>query len=309
MLFLIKMESKHIRFFVERILELRFTTEWNQSKIEKLTGLEILGVYGVGTFGLVLKAKRENKTVAIKLTAYEPNAIKEFEIQKLFAKYRMSPILYDYQVYTETVGSRKVEWVQAVMDPIQSTLFENIVKSPDKAKQLSEAVECLVKKKYLLGIIHGDMHANNVVILNDGKTLGFIDFGLAREQKNPSEQLLDGITLLGSLKNTYDIFDPQSKVPVMKPGIPSKYLGFYELVLGIFNFYEKMFSIILDWSKFRLHPSHAYVYFEAKSKMLHSYTKAASFPQSKNWGKLVNVCMDQEIRKVFPDIRPPKIVD
>lgn len=309
------MEEKHIKFFVSNILGTPYTREWDITRVERLIirqpDLQIKGVYGVGSFGLVLKVKdvKTRKYLAIKLTSFVPDGVKEFEIQVLFAKYGMSPILHDYQVYSETIGSKNVKWIQAIMDPIQSTIHESVIKFPERANQFSESIECLVKKKYLLGFIHGDMHTNNVVVLNDGKTLGFIDFGLARKQQNPSEQLLDGITLMGSLKNTYSIFEKQKKIPELKSGVPSKYFGVYELVLGIFNFYEKMFSIIIDWSKIQIHPSHAYVYFHSRGIMLHSYIGADKFPQDEKWGLLIAVCKNKEINKVFPDLVPPKIVD
>jgi len=314
------MNKESIDFFVESVLgkkNISITNTEIQHILFPDKDYTIKGVYGRGSYGLVLKVEnKKSEKFALKLLRSEPGAIHEFRIQKDFAEYNMSPQIIDFKNREFELHKTKLKWVQALMEPIDSTIYGWLVEKKHlelNSIELLEGLKCLFKKKYLLKYnkpyLHGDMHIQNVVVLKDGKTLGFIDFGLT-SRAQPMYQILDFITLLTSLKSMLDIFDPNSIYPkLLKKIKTSRFDSYIDLCQKLFLFCEEMYSIHLDWRKFVIHPSRALVYFEKKGLILHGYKDAQYFPQSiEEWGELKGLPSPAEIKKVFKTIELPKIV-
>jgi len=291
---LIKMLTQQdINFFIHTILRLPRNIEVSYTEMNNLIfpkrKYKIVGVYGSGTFGLILKIKSNSdyRTYALKLVRATANALKEFDIQNKFAQYNMAPQLYLSDITEAKFREYNVMFVRAVMDPIRNTVFQYL-RSGNSPRKLFYAFECLIKKKFLLDYpfpyLHSDTHVNNIVILKDGKTLGFIDFGLAHHK--PAElQILDCIPLIASCKLTL----PRT---VGEP-----------LTEFLIRFYERMFHVPLVYSNFMEHPSGegGYAYF-VNGVYLHSY----DWQPTQKRQRLIK---PSELKRVFPTMKLPKVVD
>ncbi len=282
--------QQDINFFIHIILQLPRNMEISYTEMNSLIfpkkRYRIVGVYGSGTFGLILKIKSNSdyRTYALKLTRANANALKEFDIQTRFAEYNMAPQLYLYDVTESRLRGYNVMFVRAVMDPIRNTVYQYL-RTGNSPRKLFDAFECLIKKKYLLDYpypyLHSDMHINNIVILKDGKTLGFIDFGLTH--RKPAElQLLDCIPLIASCRLTL----PMEAEPLAK---------------FLIRFYDRMFKVKLELDRFMEHPGGGYAYF-IDGVYLHSYDW---MPTSKR-NRLI---APSELKRLFPKLKLPKVVD
>ena len=287
--------QRDVNFFVAQILKLdpdriRLRVDDFQQLIFPFTDFEILGVFGVGAYGMVLATRflQTGDVYATKLMRYEKDSEKEFVIQHLFSQYDMAPKLFHQEVVDTKYG---IKIYKVIMERITSTVANYLQENNDPRK-LFFAFECLIKKKFLLEqpfpYLHGDMHIGNIAILKDGKTLGFIDFGLSRK-KTQLEQFLDCIPLIGGLK-----FMPNNK------GEP--------LAKFLMKFYERMFKVTLSYNDFVKLPVGGYTYViqrkEGLPLFLHSYSL-------KNTGlKYVKKTVDdKDIKEGFSSIEIPAIMN
>lgn len=188
------------------------------------------GVYGFGSNGVVYKVLDDEKqNWALKLSLGD----EEFKIQKDFEKYNMAPKLKKYG----KIDNYKVFY--GIMEPIYKTLTQYLSGDNVKISVVFNALKCLIKKKYLAyyprPYIHGDMGLDNIVILNDRKTLGFIDFGFSSREV-PAFQLLDMISLVSSIK----LFNQRQNIKRRQKGISEKE---DKLSPFIIKFYDFLFSL------------------------------------------------------------------
>lgn len=280
------LKKDEINFFIVRVLNLPNTLQISINDLNALIfpkkRYRIDGVYGYGEYGLILRVKSnfDNETYAIKLAKASAYSLKEFDIQKTFANYNMAPKLYLYDITEGTIKGFNVVFTRAVMDPITTTLFQYL-RSGKSRKKLFYPIECLMKKKYLLGLpnpyLHGDMHCNNIVILKDGRTLGLIDFAWTT-RKAPMLQILDCIPLITSCLNV-----PNTR----------------DLCLYMIEMYKRMFNIKLDIKNFTTLQGGGYAY-NRDGYLLHSYDWTAT----KNRSSLPTVSI---IKQLFPMIKVPKV--
>lgn len=293
------MSQKDLKYFVERILQLNpIHTTITQEEIEELIfpkrNMRIVNTYGKGEFGLVLKIQNINnpsQIFALRLSKFvkdKERSLYEYRIQKRFATYQMAPDVFQYDVLEFFWRNTTFLIVRAMMEPIQTTLNQYIA-SNKNIKQLYKPFECLLKKKFLLNYpspyLHGDMHIDNIVILKDGKTLGFIDFGWTI--KSPYElQILDCIPLITSLKLIF----PETK---------------NTLINHLISFYDTFFNVKLKYENFTTHPLGGYAY-KIRNHYMHSY----------NWGlrkegaiTYYGLPSENFLKEIFPTIKTPEITD
>jgi hypothetical protein len=283
-----------INFFIKTVLglnpnEFSLTVDEFSHLIFPLGLFKIIGVYGKGQNGLVLQiASNLDQVYAMKLSrirSTEDRTLNEYNIQKHFAEYNMAPTLHKLDVFKTTVKGVRIGFVRAIMDPIYMTMFRYIREGHDP-QQLFEPLMCLLKKKYLLRYpkpyLHSDMHIENIVILQDQKTLGFIDFGYTIA-KAAELQILDCIPLIGFLKQS---------------NTSSALLNFSV------KFYERMFKIKINLDKFIILPQGGYGYQLNTGKILHSYNWIPDPTLNRNpLGTL------DEIRIAFPTFEAPIVTD
>lgn len=285
--------STEINFFIDTVLGLNRQTfsltvdEFNDlvfpSKLFRM-----VGVYGKGKNGLVLQIKsaENGETYALKLTrlkSTDERTLAEYKIQQDFAKYKMAPEIHKINIYRSTVKGVEIGFVRAIMDPIHKTIYQYLKEHNDPTK-LFEPMMCLIKKKYILKYphpyLHSDLHIDNVVILNDKKTLGFIDFGMT-VRKPAKFQILDCIPLITFLEG-----DRMQNLPEGK-----------KLSQFLIGFYNKMFNVKMVASGFTRHPGGGYAYVSG-NYMLHSYDWAP--------GGLRNAFpKETELRLAFPTFKAP----
>lgn len=264
---------------------------------------QIIGWYGKGESGIILQVEsiEDSKLYALKVVGMrkfetDAQALREFEIQKRFAEYNMAPNIYVMDVRRSTIRNTPVQFVRVLMDPIDRTLLQCIRDQPPvERKKVLKALLCLVRKKFLLAypypFLHSDMHFNNIVLLQDQKTLGFIDFGLT-VRKPALCQLLDVIPLVTSLKMQAQILTNRFQRDAC--------LSFARDVIRL---YDKFFKIQLDFDRFEAHPTAAYRYVSEDGTVLHSYDWAPDARLQRT-----PPSTEEDIRRVFPGIEPPKII-
>lgn len=204
-----RLHPSDLVWFQEQILRIPRPSNTAPVRLSELEILvspwRIVGVYGRGVQGIVFGAVSpadSQRAYAMKVIAEQRDPKREFQIQAEFAAYQMSPQIHEIQVreFTHPEGNRR--FVYAIMDPIARTLSEYLTDVQTPPKPLLRAFDCLLQKKFLLQhpapFLHGDMHVSNLVFLEDGKTMGIIDFGNTQNQP-ASLQVLDAIPLIGSL--------------------------------------------------------------------------------------------------------------
>ena len=168
----------------------------------------IIGVYGQGEYGMVFKVLCEDRETvyAVKIAKATVTFQKALPtIHLLAAKYHAAPKLF--ALYESTLTATDIfpiktgKYFITVMDPISGVLSDVLRKPISNAElnELFQAFECLLGKKYLLELVHGDMHYGNVAVLGDEKTLGFIDFDLSTTDFVKEFNFLDVIPLVTSL--------------------------------------------------------------------------------------------------------------
>lgn len=286
--------SNEINFFIQTVLclnpqDFTLTVDELNQLIFPLNLFKMVGVYGKGQNGLVLQiiSTHTHQTYAMKLSRIRSNeerTLSEYNIQREFAEYNMAPTLHKLDVYKLTVKGVRVGFVRAIMDPIYMTVYKYL-REGHNPEQLFEPMMCLLKKKYLLAYpnpyLHSDMHIENIVVLKDQKTLGFIDFGYT--MKKPAElQVLDCIPLIGFLKTSR---------------ISSSLLNF------VVKFYERMFRIKINVEKFGAHPNGGYCY-KMDHKLLHSYYWIPDPEESRN-----PLGIADQIRIAFPTFQSPFVTN
>jgi hypothetical protein len=285
--------SNEINFFIDTVLGLNhqtfsLTTQEFSELIFPSKLFQIIGVYGKGKNGLVLKIKSaENGEIyALKLTRLkdtDDRTLAEYKIQQDFAKYNMAPELHKINIHRTQFKGIEIGFVRAIMDPIHMTIYQYLKERNDPVK-LFQPLMCLIKKKYLLRYpnpyLHSDLHIDNMVILKDKKTVGFIDFGLT-SRKPAKFQILDCIPLIAFLEG-----DRMQNMPDGK-----------KLSSFLIGFYNKMFNVKMVASGFTRHPGGGYAYVTGKY-MLHSYDWAP--------GGLRNAFpKETELRLAFPTFKAP----
>lgn len=271
------MNQEDISFFVKKILCLNpedfdLNTKDVNDIVFPLKKYNIVGVFGKGTHGIILKVESNDTSkhiYACKIVKYRntpEQTLSEFTIQKLFARDRMAPKIFLYDIQKVDIGNGEegqniVKFGRALMNYIHCTLKEYILKNPSDTEDLLLALQDLIEKKYLLRYplpyLHSDMHIDNIVLLKDKKSLGFIDFGYTI-RRPAALQILDCIPLITSMKLVLE-----------KKGLP------LDLCRGLVDFYNKMFRVHLDLPFFQKHPGGGYGY-NCHGYMIHSYNWKAT---------------------------------
>ena len=305
------MNQEYINFFIIRILKLNLPNlySFKHLSFKELEGFlfpkkqyKIIGIYGSGVEGLVFKIQHRvnRKAYALKVIPYsdsDKNTLLEFNFQKKFAKYDLSPRIVKINIFNGNFWGQPVRFGLAIMNPIHSTVRKYLEESRYLSKdsqlirynKIIQALKCLIYKKYILGYphsyLHGDMHIDNLIILEDTQTLGFIDFGYGIQLPSLL-QVLDCIPLVSSIKFTKKITNSVKE-----------YLG-----NEIIRIYNELFSIHLEYDYFKYHPGNGYGYKDPKMPLyIHSY----------NWtpysvrNPLPTV---KELKQYFSTIQTPKVI-
>lgn len=297
----------YLLHFARNVLQIQDALDVRVDEIEELlipNGMfRIAGVYGKGEYGIVFRVETTARfsggeaargTYALKVAhfpAQEPSPVlREFEIQKEFAAHHMAPAVHLVDTKVTTFRNQPVRFVRALMDPIQSTLYDALT-SVGMARRLVRALRCLIHKKYILRyptpFMHADMHLRNIALLKDGKTLGFIDFGLS-VPRPAYTQFLDGIPLLAHMK-----YASRERHPT-----PEAVEELFQHTLKIYN---ELFHVELEAERLRRYPEGGFHY-AARGVVLHSY--AWSEDLTRNRTRLPSEAL---VRYVFPFFELPAV--
>jgi hypothetical protein len=295
--------------FVQNVLQIRDPLDVSVDEIEELlipNGMfRITGVYGKGEYGIVFRVETTSGfsggeaargTYALKVAHLPAQAtsavLREFEIQKEFAEYRMAPTVHLVDTKVAQFRGQPVRFVRALMDPIRSTLYDALT-SVAMARRLVRALRCLIHKKYILQYptpyMHADMHLRNIALLKDGKTLGFIDFGLS-VPRPAYTQFLDGIPLMAHMK-----FASQERHPVPE--------AMEELLQSTLKIYNDLFQVQLEAERLRRFPEGGFHY-AARGVVLHSYAWTEDL--TRNRTRLPSEAL---VRYIFPFFEVPAVRD
>ena len=234
-----------------------------------LQPIKVVDEYGVGVYSKIYKITSKNLTMALKVSKDENKQLDGIDIHRAVFKYAMSPKIYA----TGLVNKKSF----TIMDPIASDLF-HYMSSDFNVAHISHAFKCLLDKKYVLGMLHGDMHVENIVILSDGITLGFIDFDFSVLNIDPILTILDFIPLLGLLKT----------LVLNKPVVL--------LVAYLLQYYKDTFNISIKLEKINQILEGGFNY----DGKLNSYVKIADKVGLKK-------TTSRDVLKCFPYLKLPKI--
>lgn len=163
---------------------------------KRLTKVVKVGVAGKGAAATVYFAKEVStgRRFAVRVSDGGHNVKTHLD----FAKFGIAPKLYyDALLFYKNTNT---EMTIVVMEEISSTLAKIINGPKINVDRIGRALECILDKKYLLRILHGDFHTENIVVLKDGRTMGLIDFDFSMTEVDPIVNILDFIPLLAGLK-------------------------------------------------------------------------------------------------------------
>jgi hypothetical protein len=242
---------------------------------------QLKSVFGAGVNGIVFKLvnKTSRQVLALKVLEDIPKSV-DVSLQVLFAKYDMAPKIHS----TYKVKYKKRPLLFIMMDPITCSFRKSLRKGDKTVADHTSALECLLVKKMILGYIHGDMHTENIAVLEDGKTLGFIDFGFTI--KKPIEyQILDAFPLIGDLANY--------KASDLRDG----------MIMFCLKFYKLFFNILLNTKNIT-----SFIYngkdvggFMYKAGPIHLYSYLRDFPPQRG------ISVPKALGRVFPNYKVPRI--
>jgi serine/threonine protein kinase len=151
---------------------------------------------GAGAYGKVFLVKKNNKKYACKI-----QTIPVFEKGNVFKKY-IDNWLYEFKLGTK-VGKEKVgpkmHRIHFIYDNISNKIYNIIimehvdgitlmdyVKTNKLNSEQLKLLDTTIDKLHKLGVIHGDLHTNNIMVINNKKKIRFciIDYGYATNKKN-----------------------------------------------------------------------------------------------------------------------------
>lgn len=235
--------------------------------------VEIRSVYGQGTYALVLQIiDARGRIFALRVTTSSAESSNNIAIQIALAKQDMAPHVY-------YISNLDIGLDLSVMDPITTTL-EDVLKTWPLSRlgAILEALQCLLDKKILMNLLHGDMHDGNIAVLKDGRTLGFIDYDYSIFiPDNGNILILDFIPLLAS-------------VATRVGGASDK------LVKGLVEYYKDTYKITLDPKRVKPQEMGGYYYQGKDNIRINSYLK---IDENSNW---------RFVTQIFEGIVPPIIV-
>ncbi len=241
-----------------------------------LTGLRLGKTLGQGAMGSVTEIVDvpTDRLFAIRETSFSIDRF--ILVQNKLSKFRIAPQIF----YKAEVERRsRVQYIM-IMDII-SMPVETFLLNGGSPSELATALKCLLDKKYLLGMLHGDMHLQNVVFLKDG-SLGFIDFDFSKFNIAPEINVLDFIPIFGSIKDI-------SRSKKIKPKLLSLFTN------QILDYYRDRFNMVIDMNLVQYKKGGGYEYGSSARGILDSYSRSSSFST-------------KTFQKFFPNFRPPKIV-
>lgn len=243
---------------------------------------ELKSVFGAGVNGIVFKLvhKTTREVRALKVLEDIPDSV-DVSLQVLFAKYEMAPKIH----VTYKVNYKKTPLLFIVMDPITGSFRDSLRQGKKTVAEHCSALECLLVKKMILGYIHGDMHTENIAVLKDGKTLGFIDFGFTIK-KPMAYQILDAIPLVGDLAKS-------TKKPAVRDA----------MIIFCLKFYKLFFNIMLNTKNITPFEYHGREVggFMYKVGPVHLYSYLRDFPPQRGIPVL------KGLRRAFPNYKIPRI--
>jgi hypothetical protein len=176
-----------------------------------------------------------------------------------------------------------------IMDIIYGDLVSLVERNLVSNNSLGSALECLLDKKYIHKFAHGDMHVSNIVVLKDGKTLGFIDFDLSDANPGdlaPALNFLDLIPLLGSLMELDKV-------------IPGSVTSVINFLLG---YVLRVYQVHLDHKRIVRRDGGGYGYLT----LLNDGTRIYLHPYHKLEPKRD---IKKLIRETVPELKYPKLVN
>jgi hypothetical protein len=263
------------------------------------------GYYGKGAHGLVLSVQslEDDQSYALKIYntrefSSDDAALREFYIQRQFAAYHMAPRVHQMDIRRIRFRNRDFEFARVIMDPIYCNLQQALLVKQIDPNKILAALLCLMKKKYLLKypqpFLHSDMHSHNLVLLQDKRTLGLIDFGLSVQKPAPL-QLLDNIPLITSLQEA-------ARHPRMTAAQSEILEKFAANIVKVNNAF---FRVKMVPERFEIHPSGGgYQYRTTHQELLHSY----DWPVSSDLQRTA-LPTEEDLRRAFPTLDPPTVVD
>jgi hypothetical protein len=257
---------------VKKFPELSDMKEIPLQKEDYTTGIvefpiKIIDIYGKGAYNVVLKiSDKKRRIYALRIGYLFENLKRYIDLQKLLSKYDMTTTLYHQGKITKDIH-------YFIFSNISIVLKDYLIEYTFNPENIWRALKCLLTKKYVLNMLHGDMHIENIALLKDRVTMGFIDFDYTILPIKQQYTILDFIPLLGSL------------LAIRNRDV--------DILIGyILEYYKETFNMDIDLKYIKKEKIGGYSY-----KNLFSYIKAREFKTT-----------TADIYSVFPQLTLPRIV-
>lgn len=253
------------------------------------TPLRLDRIYGIGGYALVLKMiDARGREFAVRIGRFLPEEMEGLRVHSKLARLHLAPRLYSFTL-NESVKSlepRAFALGITIMEPIYDiwcNVVPHIRNDRRAVEMVSRAFRCLLNKKFAAKFLHGDMHCGNIVLLSDGRTLGFIDFQFSILDVNPTLNILDFIPLIESIHQLGKSF-PHA------PAIP-------KLVQDLLNYYRDSWNVKLSLNRFGALKGGGYKYRGYNNIDLTSYISRPDKYMS-----------PEQVETALPGIKAPRLI-
>ena len=150
---------------------------------------------GAGAYGQVYLVKKNKKTFACKVQTITPyildniyenhinNWLYEYKLGSKVGKEKIGPKMYDIHFIYDKQLNKLFNII--IMEHINGpTLYNYTLNNTLNTSQV-KLLETTIDKLHKMGIAHGDLHLNNIMVVIDKKKIRFciIDYGYAKDKK------------------------------------------------------------------------------------------------------------------------------
>jgi len=158
---------------------------------------------GAGVYGQVYLVKKNKKTFACKVQTITPyildniyenhinNWLYEYKLGSKVGKEKIGPKMYDIHFIYDKQLNKLFNII--IMEHIDGVTLETYIKNNSLNAIQIKQLETTINKLHKMGIVHGDIHDNNILVISNNKTIRFciIDYGYAANKKKIINNQID----------------------------------------------------------------------------------------------------------------------
>ena len=158
-------------------------------------------IIGSGAFGQVYLVKKNKKTFACKVQWMNQRKMNQRKMTDNIYQKQINDWLYEFKIGTkvgkENIGpkiynihfiydkTRNILYNIIIMEHIDGVTLETYIGDNTLTTTHIKLLDTTINKLHKLGIVHGDLHRNNIIVVSNKKTIRFciIDYGRSGNKK------------------------------------------------------------------------------------------------------------------------------